>query len=73
MVARADSPVRAKILIDGTDIPDSMRGSDVDKNGYVIIHEDRLYRLVEDSVWGTHTIELKIESPKLQVFTFTFG
>src|SRR3989344_6023153 len=66
IVARADTPVRVKILIDGKDIPASMRGRDVDKNGYVTIQEDRLYRLVEDSIWGKHTIEIKIESPKLQ-------
>lgn len=73
MVARADSPVRAKILIDGAIIPLSMRGADIDENGYVTFQEDRLYRLVESETWGQHTIEIFIETPGLEAYTFTFG
>lgn len=74
IVASADtSSVKAKVMLDGAPLPESMRGADVDANGYVIIKENRLYRLVEDKVWGEHTLELIIETPGLEAFTFTFG
>ena len=73
MVARADSPITAKILIDGQPIPKTMRGADVSEDGTITIKEDRLYRLVEDSSWDTHTIEIIPEAPGLEAFTFTFG
>ncbi len=73
MVARANTPVRARVLIDGTVIPSSMRGADVGSDGYLTIQEDRLYRIVEGMSWGEHTLELIIESPEFEAFTFTFG
>jgi len=71
MVARADREVKAKILIDDKPV-ESQAGSDV-KNGVVTIQEDRLYRLIEDQNWGEHTLEIIIENPGLEAFTFTFG
>ncbi|OHA27078.1 MAG: hypothetical protein A3C06_01095 [Candidatus Taylorbacteria bacterium RIFCSPHIGHO2_02_FULL_46_13] len=73
IVASADKPLRAKVMLDGEVLPANMRGKDVDANGYVTIQENRLYRLVEDSAWGQHTLELQIESPGLDAYTFTFG
>lgn len=70
-VASAESPVRAKVMLDGKAIG-SEAGADV-KNGYVEIGEDRLYKLIESSSYGEHTLELIIESPGLKAFTFTFG
>ena len=72
MVARADSDVTLTILLDGKPISEQA-GSDV-KNSQVIVSQDGLYRLVEDpNGWGEHTLEIIIENPGLEAFTFTFG
>lgn len=74
MVASAEKNIRVKVLLDGRLIPKEMRGSDVDKNGFLNIKVDRLYNVVRDSAgYGEHTLELQIEAPALRVFTFTFG
>jgi thiol-disulfide isomerase/thioredoxin len=71
IVARADESVIATILVDGNPVG-NIGGSDV-VNGTVTIQEDRLYRLIEDSQWGEHTLEIIVDQPGLQAFTFTFG
>ena len=48
-------------------------GSDV-QNGKVFVKESRLYNLINNPDGsGTHTLELIIDSPGLEAFTFTFG
>ncbi len=37
------------------------------------IQNEELYSLIEDSVSGTHTLEIQIPEPGVQAFTFTFG
>ncbi len=59
------------ILQDGEKDADVF-GSSV-QDGSVSITADDLYRLIENDVFGEHTIEIQIEKPGLQVFTFTFG
>ena len=67
------SPVTVEVLQDGKPISAAASGSDV-VNGKVTITSSRLYSLVAnpDGV-GTHTLELIIDNPGLQAFTFTFG
>jgi hypothetical protein len=44
------------------------------QNGKVFIQESRLYNLINNPDGsGTHTLELIIDSPGLEAFTFTFG
>jgi thiol-disulfide isomerase/thioredoxin len=69
-VGSAEKKVRIKVLRDG--VPVATPGSDV-KDGYVEIEGSRLYSLVEDQKEGTHTLELQIEDPGLDAYTFTFG
>ena len=71
IVARSDQPVKLQILRDGQPVGE-VSGRDV-INGEVTVQADQLYRLIEDSEWGEHTLEIIVESPGLQVFTFTFG
>ena len=71
LVARADKPVRVKVLIDGK-APGVRAGADV-KDGVMTIQEDRLYKVIEDSAYGQHTLELIIEEAGLDAYTFTFG
>jgi cytochrome c biogenesis protein CcdA/thiol-disulfide isomerase/thioredoxin len=73
VAASPDGPVKLKVLRDGKPLPAAERGADVDGSGEVTVQEDRLYQLVAGSAYGEHTIELIIETPGLQAYTFTFG
>ncbi len=72
-VASADKPVRIKVTRDGGKSLGAARGADVDQNGYATINEDRLYKLIEDSAYGAHTLEIEVEGQGLKAYTFTFG
>lgn len=66
------------IFRDGKAVEDlPFAGSDVilsrDGDGRVRVKEERLYQLIEDSEYGEHILEIIIETPGLQAFTFTFG
>jgi hypothetical protein len=71
--ASPSTPVTVEVLQDGQPISASAAGTDV-VDGKVTITGSRLYNLVSnpDGV-GTHTLELIIDNPGLQAFTFTFG
>lgn len=71
IVASGESPVRLRILLDGK--PVGTRAGSAVKNGVALIKEEELYELVKDTVVGEHTLEVIIENPGLQAFTFTFG
>ncbi|HTY39859.1 MAG TPA: redoxin family protein [Candidatus Paceibacterota bacterium] len=75
-VASAADGVTAEVYRDGQPLPPELAGEDVKiVNGQatVVIKENRLYRLIHEAAPGTHTLELRIEQPGLQAFTFTFG
>ena len=72
-VAGASDTVSIKILRDGAPIGKA-RGKDVGDGSTVTVKEERLYTIVDDPTgYGEHTLELIIENPGLQAFTFTFG
>ncbi len=71
-VGSAEKPVRMKILIDGAPVG-AAAGADVDADGFVTVSEDRLYHLVDEPNYGVHTLEIIIESPGVDAYTFTFG
>ncbi len=74
-VASAKDGAKIKVLRDGKPLDAAVAGDDVsrDGSGAAIIKEDRLYKLIHDSAYGEHAIEIIIESPGLRAFTFTFG
>ena len=74
MVASGDdSPVAGKVFIDGV-LVDTLAGSDVTSTGEVIFNEERLYNLIDDPNGpATHILEIKLDSPGLKAYTFTFG
>lgn len=71
-VARSEHPVRVRVLQDGRPIG-SARGEHVDAEGYVTIHDDRLYKLVRNPGNEEHVLELHIPNGGLEAYTFTFG
>ncbi len=60
-VASSKEGINIKILKDGKE------------SGNVFIKDNKLYKLIGGSDYGDHTIEIQIEKPGLQAFTFTFG
>jgi thiol-disulfide isomerase/thioredoxin len=72
-VAAAPQGVTAEVLQDGKPVTSAAAGTDV-QNGKVFIQASRLYNLINNPDGsGTHTLELIIDSPGLEAFTFTFG
>ncbi len=70
-VGASNAGVSVKILRDG--VPVSLEaGADV-VNGSVQIKESRLYHLIHEKQKGQHVLQMIIESPGLQAYTFTFG
>jgi len=72
-VARADKPVRIKITRDGGQSLGAERGADVGADGFMTVREDRLYKIIEGDTYGQHSLEMTIENPGLDAYTFTFG
>jgi thiol-disulfide isomerase/thioredoxin len=70
-VASADSAVTVRLFRDGKPLGGEA-GEDA-KFGSVTVQGDRLYKLIEDSAYGEHTLEMIIEGKGLKAFTFTFG
>ncbi|HEV3244739.1 MAG TPA: cytochrome c biogenesis protein CcdA [Candidatus Paceibacterota bacterium] len=66
-------PVTLKLTLDGQPIPTSMRGPDVNAGSEMVIQADRLYQIVAGQNYGTHVLQITIEGPGLQGYTFTFG
>ncbi len=72
LVGTAAKPVNVTVMLDGKPITVG-RGSDVSADGTMTIQENRLYKLVEGIDYGEHTIEIIVNNPGLQAYTFTFG
>lgn len=51
---------------------DVQAGADV-SNGQARINDSRLYKLIMNEEAGEYLLELKIKSPGVKIFTFTFG
>jgi len=62
-----------KIRIDGKDIDPSIYGKDLGDKGQIHVHEPGLYNIVKTNSSENHTLELFVETPGFEIFTFTFG
>lgn len=71
-VAASPSGTTIHILQDGKPLGASA-GADVDAASNAYIKEDRLYKIVANPDYGTHTIEIEVQGSGLQAYTFTFG
>jgi len=74
LVANSDKGVKIKVLQDGKSLED-IAGEDISKDvlSEGFIKDSRLYKLINNSKAGEHTLEIIIEGPGLKAFTFTFG
>ncbi|MFB5612659.1 MAG: redoxin family protein [Nitrosarchaeum sp.] len=62
-----------KIKIDGKIIDSSISGKDVNDNGEVHVTLPGLYNVVQTTTSENHTLEIFVENPGFEIFTFTFG
>jgi|CXWL01.1.fsa_nt_gi thiol-disulfide isomerase/thioredoxin len=71
IVTAGDSNLR--ISIDGKTIDSSMYGKDVGDKGRIHVQEPGLYNIVKTNSSENHTLEIFVETPGFEIFTFTFG
>ena len=66
-----------RVTLDGLPLTPDQAGEDVrfdrQGNSFVMVGEPRLYRLVELEEFASHDLHLRVNSPGLSLFTFTFG
>ena len=62
-----------KIKIDGAIINPEIGGKDVGTNGIVHVDEPGLYNIVNTDTSEEHTLEILVDDPRFEIFTFTFG
>jgi cytochrome c biogenesis protein CcdA/thiol-disulfide isomerase/thioredoxin len=71
-VASSEHGANLKILLDGKPIKSAF-GADVKSDGTAFIKENRLYKIVQGTDYGEHTIEIDVINGTLDAYTFTFG
>ena len=69
----ASNTAKLEIFIDGEFVPKHMIGMDLTPDSKVIITEPRLYNIVNSSIAESHELIIKVNDPKFEIFTFTFG
>ena len=72
IVADADTPMEIEVLQDGKPVGTS-HGADVDTEGFVMMKESRLYKLIRNATHGEHVLELKVGGKGIRFYAFTFG
>ncbi|MBI5470141.1 redoxin family protein [Candidatus Kaiserbacteria bacterium] len=74
--SKTGKDIEVEVLRDSEPLNAASAGKDIifkDGRSYVRINENRLYTIVNDTVYGDHLLEFIISDPGLQVYTFTFG
>src|SRR3989338_168079 len=61
------------ILLDGNKIPQDYAGKDVELDGKLYASEPKLYNVVNSDNAESHTLEIIVNSPEFEIYTFTFG
>jgi len=69
----ADGQSELTILLDGKPISQSDVGNDVSEDGKVNISGATLYNLVNTPEPSKHTLEIQVNKPGFEIYTFTFG
>ena len=69
----ASNTAKLEIFIDCEFVPKHMIGMDLTPDSKVIITEPRLYNIVDSIVTESHELIIKVNDPKFEIFTFTFG
>jgi len=62
-----------EIFLDGKTLPIEYSGSDVQSENKVTVTEPGLYNIISSESPSSHVLEIKVNTPGFQIFTFTFG
>ena len=62
-----------QILIDGEIIDPSISGKDVGTQGRIHVHDDGLYNIVNSNQSEQHLLQILVNDPGFEIYTFTFG
>ena len=68
--------IKVEVLRDSKPLERGFAGADVhfeDGRSYITVSGNRLYKVIEDSEYGDHFLELIISKPGFQAYAFTFG
>ena len=68
-----DGEANLRIKIDGMTINNSISGRDVGDDGQVHVHQPGLYNIVQTETSEEHILEIFVETPGFEIYTFTFG
>jgi len=71
-VAGSKEGATVRVTRDGKPLG-AAKGEDVGADGTVVIKGERLYKLIQDSSYGEHVLEIELLKGTLEAFTFTFG
>lgn len=72
----ANEEIEVEVLLDSKPVEEKVKGADVyyrDGKSFIKVKNEKLYRIVDDTVMGKHFLELIISKPGFQAFAFTFG
>ena len=77
VLGNGGEPYRVYLTVDEGPIPLADRGTDIeeDEGGrtFILVDQDRMYRLIESSEYGGHEMKLNSNSDDFAIFAFTFG
>lgn len=62
-----------QIFVDGKIIEPSIAGKDIGTRGRVHVHDDGLYNIVNSENSEQHLLEIIVNDPGFEIYTFTFG
>lgn len=77
VLSSAGEPYRVYLTVDDGPIPLVDWGEDIqeDEDGktFILVDQDRMYRLIESPEYGGHDMKLSSNSDEFEIFAFTFG
>ena len=67
------NPATLRIELDGSPLPAEYRGTDITDWGILNSSEDGLYNIIKSEFAASHLLEIYIDKPGFEIYTFTFG
>ncbi len=64
---------KLEILLDGLPISNEDAGTGVNEDGHITVTGAGLYNIVNSNESSSHILEIRIDEPGFQMYTFTFG
>ncbi len=68
----ASNNATLEIFLDGKPIPEEYSGTDVIE-GKITVSESRIYNIISSAKPDSHLLEIVVDNPGFEIYTFTFG